>query len=315
MSDTRRRVLPGLLELLLGRLFLGLELGDAGRLLDDRAAVGGTRRHDLADAALLDDRVRLGADAGAEEEVGHVAQPARLLVDEVVRRAVAEQAPRDGDLGVAAEVDLGLVIAEEVAHGLGLRRHRRTRSRRSRARPRPTAGPAPRPRPAWPARRRWAPRPRRRAPSTSPSPAPMASSDAAARSASASSDFMAMARVSCENPTSSKVSDTSAIGAGPRPSDPAKITSSMALPRRCLADCSPMHHRMASTMLDLPQPFGPTTAVTDESMLMVARSQNDLNPDDLYALDSHGGSARTMPGAYDTGDRHLGAPPRDPECS
>jgi len=106
----------------------------------------------------------------------------------------------------------------------------------------------------------------------------MASTWAAAASAAASSLSRARARVSCEKPTSSKVSDTSAIGAGPRVSDPAKITSSIALPRRCLADCSPMHHRMASTMFDLPQPLGPTTAVIGWSMPMTARSQNDLNP-------------------------------------
>ena len=56
----------------------------------------------------------------------------------------------------------------------------------------------------------------------------------------------------------SKVIETSAIPSGPRLSDPAKITSSIALPRRCLALCSPMHQRMASTMLDLPHPLGPT---------------------------------------------------------
>ena len=55
----------------------------------------------------------------------------------------------------------------------------------------------------------------------------------------------------------SNVSDTSARPAGPRLSEPAKMTSSIARPRRCLADCSPMTQRMASTMFDLPHPFGP----------------------------------------------------------
>src|SRR5258705_524837 len=69
---------------------------------------------------------------------------------------------------------------------------------------------------------------------------------------------------------------------GPRESDPAKMTSCMAPPRRCLADCSPMHQRMASTMLDLPQPLGPTTAVmgsagAEEPVLHVkARTRIDL---------------------------------------
>ena len=68
------------------------------------------------------------------------------------------------------------------------------------------------------------------------------------------------------------------MGAGPRVSDPAKMTSSIVLPRKCLADCSPMHQRMASMMFDLPHPLGPTTAVIGCSMLSTARSQNDLNP-------------------------------------
>ena len=41
---------------------------------------------------------------------------------------------------------------------------------------------------------------------------------------------------------------------------PAKITSSMRVPRRLLADCSPSTQLMASLMLDLPQPLGPTMA-------------------------------------------------------
>ena len=88
----------------------------------------------------------------------------------------------------------------------------------------------------------------------------------------------ASSRVSDEKPTSSNVSETSAIEAGPRDSEPAKMTSSIALPRRCLADCSPMHQRIASTILDLPHPFGPTTAVIASSIETTARSLNDLNP-------------------------------------
>jgi hypothetical protein len=66
--------------------------------------------------------------------------------------------------------------------------------------------------------------------------------------------------------------------AGPRDSEPLKMTSSMARPRRCLADCSPMTHRIASTMFDLPQPFGPTTPVMGSSNVSTVRSTKDLNP-------------------------------------
>jgi hypothetical protein len=39
-----------------------------------------------------------------------------------------------------------------------------------------------------------------------------------------------------------------------------------------------MHQRIASTILDFPHPFGPTTPVIDSLMLTTARSQNDLKP-------------------------------------
>ena len=56
------------------------------------------------------------------------------------------------------------------------------------------------------------------------------------------------------------------------------MTSSIARPRRCLADCSPMTQRMASTMFDLPQPFGPTIAVIGSGKEIDVLSTNDLNP-------------------------------------
>ena len=49
---------------------------------------------------------------------------------------------------------------------------------------------------------------------------------------------------------------------GLRPSVPLKITSAISPPRSALADCSPSTQRMASETLDLPQPLGPTMAVT-----------------------------------------------------
>src|SRR5271168_3699281 len=60
---------------------------------------------------------------------------------------------------------------------------------------------------------------------------------------------------------------------------PAKMTSSILMPRRDLADCSPRTQVMASEMLDLPQPLGPTIAAipSPESWTSV-RSQKDLKP-------------------------------------
>lgn len=57
---------------------------------------------------------------------------------------------------------------------------------------------------------------------------------------------------------------------------PAKITSSIELPRRFLAPCSPMTHVSASTMFDLPDPFGPTTAVMPGSNRRVVAEAKDL---------------------------------------
>ena len=78
--------------------------------------------------------------------------------------------------------------------------------------------------------------------------------------------------------STSKVSDTSAIDSGGLVSLPLKMTSSIPRPRRCLALCSPITQRMASTTFDLPQPLGPTTPVTPSSKVNTARSMNDLKP-------------------------------------
>jgi hypothetical protein len=61
------------------------------------------------------------------------------------------------------------------------------------------------------------------------------------------------------------VSSTSARPSGPLVAVPAKMTSSILPPRRVLAPCSPITHASASTTFDLPEPFGPTTAVTPGS--------------------------------------------------
>jgi hypothetical protein len=114
----------------------------------------------------------------------------------------------------------------------------------------------------------------------------------AASSSSSSSDSSASAsswRDASDRPTFSKVSETSAMPAAERVSEPPKMTSSMALPRRCFADCSPMHQRMASMMFDLPQPFGPTTAVIGSSIGQDGLVIERLEAEDLDSLDPHGG--------------------------
>src|SRR5579864_4113005 len=71
---------------------------------------------------------------------------------------------------------------------------------------------------------------------------------------------------------------TSAEAVGRRASLPLKRTSSIRSPRRLLALCSPITHVMASATLLLPQPLGPTMAVTPASNASSERSENDLKP-------------------------------------
>src|SRR5215471_10183928 len=74
------------------------------------------------------------------------------------------------------------------------------------------------------------------------------------------------------------VRETSARPRGARVLVPAKTTSSILPPRRDFAPCSPITQDRASTMLDLPDPFGPTTQVMPGSSRSVVAEANDLNP-------------------------------------
>src|SRR5580658_155125 len=72
--------------------------------------------------------------------------------------------------------------------------------------------------------------------------------------------------------------ETSHICAARRVSAPSKMTSCIFPPRSAFALCSPRTQRIESAMLDLPHPFGPTTAVTPGSKRRVVGSANDLKP-------------------------------------
>ena len=72
---------------------------------------------------------------------------------------------------------------------------------------------------------------------------------------------------------------TSARPIGGRFTVPLKMQSLMRPARRDLWLCSPSTQLMASTTLDLPQPFGPTMQVVPVPLnVTTVRSQNDLNP-------------------------------------
>src|SRR3712207_2703740 len=74
------------------------------------------------------------------------------------------------------------------------------------------------------------------------------------------------------------VSVTSARPSGARPAVPAKMKSSILPPRSAFAPCSPSTQAMASTTLDLPEPFGPTTQVMPGSSRIVVAEAKDLKP-------------------------------------
>ncbi len=74
------------------------------------------------------------------------------------------------------------------------------------------------------------------------------------------------------------MSVTSARPSGARPDVPAKMTSSIFPPRRAFAPCSPSTQLMASTTLDFPEPFGPTTHVMPGSRRSVVAEAKDLKP-------------------------------------
>src|SRR6266436_1466690 len=78
---------------------------------------------------------------------------------------------------------------------------------------------------------------------------------------------------------SSMVMVTSASPSGGRLVVPLKMQSAMRSARSDLWLCSPRTQEMASTTLDLPQPFGPTIHVVPDPLnVTTVRSQNDLKP-------------------------------------
>src|SRR6476646_10525041 len=103
------------------------------------------------------------------------------------------------------------------------------------------------------------------------------------------------------------VSVTSARPSGGRPEVPAKMTSSIFPPRSAFAPCSPSTQEIASTTLDLPEPFGPTTQVIPGSSFNVVADAKDLKPLTVRLLrctDLHG-SDRLLPGRVPPGGYPL----------
>ena len=83
------------------------------------------------------------------------------------------------------------------------------------------------------------------------------------------------------------------MAVGRRALEPLKMTSVLASPRKSRVELSPSTQRTASTMLDLPQPLGPTTAERWPGNVTVVGSTKDLKPASLMALRRM--AARSLP--------------------
>ena len=122
-------------------------------------------------------------------------------------------------------------------------------------------------------------------------------------------------RAGTDEVTPVSLSFTSAAAVGLRASLPPKITSSIRSPRRLRALCSPSTHVMASTRLLLPQPLGPTMAVTPRSKASSDRSGKLLNPESSRRCSRILRNPLPDPGGFAPADpptRSLTGPPGSP---
>ncbi len=106
-------VLFGMADAVFGFAAAFLVLRNAGRFFEVHAQIFGLRLDELADHALLDDRVAARPEAGAEEDVHDVATPALRAVQEIRRLRIARDLAADRDFGVlrvfAADAAVGVV--------------------------------------------------------------------------------------------------------------------------------------------------------------------------------------------------------------
>jgi hypothetical protein len=103
-------VLARILQAVLGFAPPFLVLGDAGRLFEEEAQFLGLGLDDARDHALADDGVGARTQAGAEEEVDHVAAADVQVVDVVAGIALAVEHALDRDLGVLAPLPGGAAL-------------------------------------------------------------------------------------------------------------------------------------------------------------------------------------------------------------
>ena len=248
--DARKIDLRGF-ELGFRQALLGLVHGDAGGFFDDRAAVHGLGIQDLADAALLDDGVAIRAETDAHEDFLDVAQAGDAAIDQIFALSGTIQAATDDDFAESYG-DRGLfggallpVLAASGGSSAGDFVRGRFRYDFGESDDR-VAGVC------------RIGRVHQRAGSDAPS---------------------STLATASESSGSTRVRVTSEMPIGGRLAVPLKMQSDMRSARSILWLCSPRTQEIASTTLDLPQPFGPTMQVIPLPLNVIGVfSQNDLKP-------------------------------------
>ena len=109
------QILPGVLELELRLVLACFVACDPSGFLEQCAAVNRARREDLADAALLDDRVCAGAETYFRKLVEDVLQTDRSSVEPVLRRARSEDPTSDFESAVGF-LPVAVVGLEDQSH-------------------------------------------------------------------------------------------------------------------------------------------------------------------------------------------------------
>src|SRR5664279_260433 len=99
---------------------LRLEFGDASRFFDDGAAIGGPAAQDLSDAALLDKRIGLRAQARAHEQLLDVTQTAELSIQQIFAVTATKQPTGYGNFSGVVLL-LAKFAAADFEHDLGAR--------------------------------------------------------------------------------------------------------------------------------------------------------------------------------------------------
>ena len=212
----------------------------------------------MADLALLDDGVGLRAEAGVHQQIVDVAQPADLAVDQVFALARSIQAARDLDVArtMSWRSRPRAATASTGAVDRGRRSHRLPYCARCRA-------------------------------------VPVAVAVAVAAVAVASRRAPVSAATRAATPASSQAH----FGGGRRLARVAAVEDHVfhRSPRRLLALCSPSTQVMASATLLLPQPLGPTMAVTPYRR-QARTGQENIESGDLETIKPHDLSPSPGPG-------------------